>query len=159
MQERILRHDSPAAANAALSDSHPADDAAPDTAALPSPRAQAGSAAQTPRSFLPSSVSSGSLAAASSLDGGSSGSGGGGSAAPGAHPAADAAKGAAAAAADGDEALNPEQERLGPAMLFFGCRRPDQDFLYGDLLQGWADAGQLELHTAFSRQQVCTSLN
>lgn len=41
-------------------------------------------------------------------------------------------------------------------MLFFGCRRSDQDFLYGDLLQGWHHAGHLELHTAFSREQVPT---
>ena len=40
---------------------------------------------------------------------------------------------------------------LGPAMLFFGCRNPDQDFLYRDELEA-ADADSLiELHTAFSR--------
>src|SRR5436309_2116845 len=40
---------------------------------------------------------------------------------------------------------------LGPAMLFFGCRHPDQDFLYRDELQAYAASGIAELHTAFSR--------
>jgi cytochrome P450/NADPH-cytochrome P450 reductase len=40
---------------------------------------------------------------------------------------------------------------LGPAMLFFGCRHPDQDFLYADELQGFAQDGIAELHVAFSR--------
>ena len=43
-------------------------------------------------------------------------------------------------------------------LLFFGCRRRDQDFLYGDQLQAWHEEGVLELHTAFSREQVCDSL-
>ena len=40
---------------------------------------------------------------------------------------------------------------LGPAMLFFGCRHPDQDFLYADELKAFAADGITELHTAFSR--------
>jgi cytochrome P450/NADPH-cytochrome P450 reductase len=40
---------------------------------------------------------------------------------------------------------------LGPAMLFFGCRRPDQDYLYADELKAFAADGITELHTAFSR--------
>ena len=48
---------------------------------------------------------------------------------------------------------------LGPAVLYFGCRRADQDFLYGDLLRAWARDGHLTLFTAFSRQQVCRNLN
>src|ERR1700688_1678300 len=40
---------------------------------------------------------------------------------------------------------------LGPAMLFFGCRHPDQDFIYADELKAFASDGITELHTAFSR--------
>jgi cytochrome P450/NADPH-cytochrome P450 reductase len=40
---------------------------------------------------------------------------------------------------------------LGPAMLFFGCRHPDQDFLYADELKTLAASGITELFTAFSR--------
>jgi cytochrome P450 / NADPH-cytochrome P450 reductase len=40
---------------------------------------------------------------------------------------------------------------LGPAMLFFGCRHPDQDFLYADELKRFAAEGIAELFTAFSR--------
>lgn len=40
---------------------------------------------------------------------------------------------------------------LGPAILFFGCRHPDQDFLYADELKAFAADGITELHTAFSR--------
>ena len=40
---------------------------------------------------------------------------------------------------------------LGPAMLFFGCRHPDRDYLYADELKAFAADGITELHTAFSR--------
>ncbi len=40
---------------------------------------------------------------------------------------------------------------LGPAMLFFGCRHPEQDYLYADELRGFAASGVTELYTAFSR--------
>jgi cytochrome P450/NADPH-cytochrome P450 reductase len=40
---------------------------------------------------------------------------------------------------------------LGPAMLFFGCRHPEQDFIYADELKAFAADGVAELHTAFSR--------
>jgi cytochrome P450/NADPH-cytochrome P450 reductase len=42
-------------------------------------------------------------------------------------------------------------ETLGPAMLFFGCRHPEQDYLYADELKAFAADGITELHTAFSR--------
>jgi cytochrome P450/NADPH-cytochrome P450 reductase len=42
---------------------------------------------------------------------------------------------------------------LGPAMLFFGCRHPDQDFIYADELKAFAADGIAELHTAFSRAE------
>jgi cytochrome P450 / NADPH-cytochrome P450 reductase len=40
---------------------------------------------------------------------------------------------------------------LGPAMLFFGCRHPEQDFLYAEELKAFAADGICELYTAFSR--------
>lgn len=43
--------------------------------------------------------------------------------------------------------------RLGPAMLFFGCRHPNQDFLYADELEAFAADGITELHIAFSRAE------
>ena len=49
------------------------------------------------------------------------------------------------------EALKAKGVALGPAMLFFGCRHPEQDFIYADQLKGWAAEGIVELHTAFSR--------
>jgi cytochrome P450/NADPH-cytochrome P450 reductase len=43
---------------------------------------------------------------------------------------------------------------LGPAMLFFGCRHPKQDYLYADELKAFAADGITELHTAFSRAET-----
>jgi sulfite reductase (NADPH) flavoprotein alpha-component len=37
-------------------------------------------------------------------------------------------------------------------VLFFGSRRRDQDYLYGEQLEAWAKQGLLSLHTAFSRE-------
>ena len=48
-------------------------------------------------------------------------------------------------------AVKAKGATLGPAMLFFGCRHPEQDYLYADELKGFAGAGIAELHTAFSR--------
>ncbi|MDB5092294.1 MAG: NADPH--cytochrome reductase, partial [Candidatus Eremiobacteraeota bacterium] len=41
--------------------------------------------------------------------------------------------------------------QLGPARLYFGCRRPDEDFLYREELEAFATEGIVELHVAFSR--------
>lgn len=49
------------------------------------------------------------------------------------------------------EAQKAAGKTLGPAMLFFGCRNPDQDFIYGDELKDFADRNVTELHVAFSR--------
>jgi cytochrome P450 / NADPH-cytochrome P450 reductase len=51
------------------------------------------------------------------------------------------------------EAQKTAGKTLGQAMLFFGCRHPDQDFIYADELKGFADRGVAELHVAFSRGQ------
>jgi sulfite reductase alpha subunit-like flavoprotein len=48
----------------------------------------------------------------------------------------------------------PGSPALGRAALYFGCRRRDQDYLYGQLLEEWAQQGKLTLFTAFSREQV-----
>ena len=42
--------------------------------------------------------------------------------------------------------------QVGPALLFFGCRRRDQDYLYREELEKWAAEGHIELFTAFSRE-------
>jgi cytochrome P450/NADPH-cytochrome P450 reductase len=48
-------------------------------------------------------------------------------------------------------ALKAKGVTLGPSLLFFGCRRPDQDYLYADELAAFAADGITELFTAFSR--------
>jgi cytochrome P450/NADPH-cytochrome P450 reductase len=50
-------------------------------------------------------------------------------------------------------ALKGQGQTLGPAMLFFGCRHPDQDFIYQDELEAYAAEGVADLHVAFSRQE------
>jgi cytochrome P450/NADPH-cytochrome P450 reductase len=50
-------------------------------------------------------------------------------------------------------ALKAKGASLGPAMLFFGCRHPGQDYLYADELKAFAADGIAELHTAFSRSE------
>jgi cytochrome P450/NADPH-cytochrome P450 reductase len=50
-------------------------------------------------------------------------------------------------------ALKARGATLGPAMLFFGCRHPDRDYLYADQLKAFAADGIAELHTAFSRSE------
>lgn len=48
----------------------------------------------------------------------------------------------------------PSVGALGEALLFFGCRRRDQDYLYGSQLEAWAQEGSIQLFTAFSREDV-----
>ena len=48
-------------------------------------------------------------------------------------------------------ALQAQGRSLGPAMLFFGCRHPEQDFIYAEELKEHARAGIVDLHVAFSR--------
>lgn len=50
------------------------------------------------------------------------------------------------------EALRQEGAKLGEAHLYFGCRNPNEDFLYKEELQAYEQAGVVTLHTAFSRQ-------
>jgi cytochrome P450 / NADPH-cytochrome P450 reductase len=51
-----------------------------------------------------------------------------------------------------DRALRAEAEGIkpAPAMLFFGCRAPDADFLYQTELASWADEANLDLRPVFS---------
>ncbi|GIL73126.1 hypothetical protein Vretimale_4732 [Volvox reticuliferus] len=44
-------------------------------------------------------------------------------------------------------------EPLGRMLLYFGCRRRDQDYLYGKILEEWAADNKITLFTAFSREQ------
>ena len=55
--------------------------------------------------------------------------------------------------AGASRAARPGVLELGPAMLFFGCRHPDQDYLYADELKAFAADGITELYTAFSRAE------
>ncbi|QCI63797.1 bifunctional cytochrome P450/NADPH--P450 reductase [Phreatobacter stygius] len=47
--------------------------------------------------------------------------------------------------------LKAQGQPIGPAVLFFGCRHPDQDFIYRDELEAFARDGIADLHVAFSR--------
>ncbi len=47
------------------------------------------------------------------------------------------------------------EDAPGRAVLFFGCRRRDEDYLYGEELEGFAKDGTLaKLNVAFSRAQA-----
>jgi len=52
----------------------------------------------------------------------------------------------------GGNASSPRGAASDKMVLFFGSRRRDQDYLYGDQLEAWAREGLITLHTAFSRQ-------
>ena len=49
------------------------------------------------------------------------------------------------------EMQKTQGKALGPAMLFFGCRHPDQDFLYAEELRAFEAEEIAELHVGFSR--------
>jgi cytochrome P450 / NADPH-cytochrome P450 reductase len=49
------------------------------------------------------------------------------------------------------QALKAKGETVGPGMLYFGCRRPDQDFIYRSELEAFDAAGVAALRIAFSR--------
>jgi cytochrome P450/NADPH-cytochrome P450 reductase len=49
------------------------------------------------------------------------------------------------------DALRRDGATLGRALLFFGCRHPDRDYLYRDELERFAVDGIVELNVAFSR--------
>ena len=42
-------------------------------------------------------------------------------------------------------------EKVGPALLFQGCRHPAQDHIYADEFAAFAQAGVVELEPAYSR--------
>jgi cytochrome P450/NADPH-cytochrome P450 reductase len=48
-------------------------------------------------------------------------------------------------------ALKAEGKTLGPAVLFFGCRHPEQDYIYREELEKFASDGLVDLNVAFSR--------
>jgi len=42
-------------------------------------------------------------------------------------------------------------KQIGPALLFFGCRHPEKDFLYREELENFEKDGVTKMYTAFSR--------
>jgi cytochrome P450/NADPH-cytochrome P450 reductase len=48
-------------------------------------------------------------------------------------------------------AQKSQGQSVGPALLFFGCRTPEQDFIYADELQAWDGQELAKLQVAFSR--------
>ncbi|XP_050492302.1 NADPH--cytochrome P450 reductase isoform X1 [Bombus huntii] len=47
-----------------------------------------------------------------------------------------------------------EGKEVGDTILYFGCRKKDEDFLYRKELEEYVKSGTLILHTAFSREQA-----
>ncbi|MEV4638974.1 cytochrome P450 [Actinoplanes sp. NPDC049548] len=46
-----------------------------------------------------------------------------------------------------ERALQPDRGR---ALLFYGCRHPQHDWLYADEMRQWAESGVVDLHLAYS---------
>jgi len=49
--------------------------------------------------------------------------------------------------------MKKEGKPVGETILFFGCRKRAEDFLYEEELQEYVDDGLLNMHVAFSREQ------
>ena len=49
--------------------------------------------------------------------------------------------------------LAKQGKRLGPALLFFGCRHPDLDDIYRDEMEAYAMHGVATIYTAYSRME------
>ncbi|MCD5322126.1 MULTISPECIES: bifunctional cytochrome P450/NADPH--P450 reductase [Pontibacillus] len=49
------------------------------------------------------------------------------------------------------QALREAGHELGEAHLYFGCRHPEQDYLYQEEFESFQENGLVKLHTAFSR--------
>lgn len=57
--------------------------------------------------------------------------------------------------ADGQQWYVCVGQRIGDTVLFFGCRKKTEDFLYEEELYDYKEKGTLaDLHVAFSRDQV-----
>jgi cytochrome P450/NADPH-cytochrome P450 reductase len=48
-------------------------------------------------------------------------------------------------------AIKAQGERVGPSSLYFGCRNPQQDYIYQEELEEFAREGLTKLQCAFSR--------
>ena len=56
-----------------------------------------------------------------------------------------------------DRAIRASQnseQKIGPALLFFGCHHPDEDFLYKDELEQWEQQGVVSVRPAFSAAPI-----
>lgn len=47
-----------------------------------------------------------------------------------------------------------EGKPVGETILYFGCRKKSEDFLYSDELDSYVEQGSLKIYTAFSREQA-----
>ncbi|CAG0904372.1 unnamed protein product, partial [Cyprideis torosa] len=47
-----------------------------------------------------------------------------------------------------------EGKEVGPTVLFYGCRRRNEDYLYEEEIEDFVQTGDLEIFVAFSREQT-----